>query len=1825
MKFKRNSIWKPFLGLFLAATAAGYSVAPGELDLSGDEINLVPAPPSESAESTPVVGPPPELPASLGGSSQLPSPPVVLYPKSGSRSVELSWAPSQGPFAIAGYLIYRGESPQSLSLLPINKTPVLGTEFRDDGDSNPSDPPLNRKLYYYGIRAFDLDGRMSPMSEVVAATPNGPLMPPSKVSVAQEDGRVTLRWMEPLSLGPRELSAYQVYRTVVEGQFGAPSALLPSSVTAYDDLAVSNGETYYYVLRSVDDAGNLSDVSPEVRAIPSRSLPTPRKLKARGVGDDSIVLKWENSPGKGTFPIEGYNIYRSTFSPVDLSAAPLNKSLIVDSPRFEDDPDNSTVPPVLGTLYYYRVVAVDNHGGPSRPSEPVAASPTASLTRLSATDVEIPGTASTLSIQGKKTIDMGYTHVVKSDPNALNSYAAGVPEGFTIDQQLQVRLTGKVGRKIKVDVDYDDKALSTEQQKISVVYTGDQQEVFKEFAFGDILMDLNSGRTEFAGYNKHLFGAKVKLETPDGKFRLTAIGAQTKGFTETKRIVGGMEQVKTNNIPGKDVQDIGFTPFRYYYLSREKELVEGNDFIKPGSVEIYIDRPGDTVYDPNKIVVNSSDGQNKFNFVRLTPNEQYSVDMQTGLVTFNNVAVPANASIAVAFIKVRGGVEFPVGYSSYPTFDFTPANMDSNVLSGKTTDSKHLIQYGSRYTSQYDGHMSLQVYSLGYRDILNPQLDPDFKMIIYGSDQRPIYELDHQHNFSDVVGFDPRQGAMIFRVPYPFKKGLANPSDLKMDPGFNKSEDTLVSGSQDAYNQTQPIHNYTVHLEFKYKVSSYSLRFNIIRGSEFITLDGRRLARDVDYFLDYDTGILVFSNPDMIKDNSVIDATYEYLPFGGSFTSTIWGTRAEYDVAKNLSIGSTFILNSSDSPLETPELRSTPYSLALLDGDILATFSKERLSDILSGLTGDRKIPLAITVKGEVAHSWYNPNTFNQHNESGVAMMDNFESVDNVVSVTTEENSWFPSSRPITSNSFSDKGLPRADRVFSKQGNVTIPGHDAKERTGTENPNRTMMMIHYDKFINPQKWDSFVTPFTGSNKNLQDYTYIEVWVKTENPITLNIDVGRVNEDATDNLQMDTESTTGILKKGQDIGFWNSNSGSCGGSDCYPLPDSLDPRYVDPNYWGKDNRVVDTEDLDGTGSLDMTNSFYRFSRRITKVNNPDTMDFQLIQIPLTNAQIFDPSNTRKGVPGDLNFYADIRHVRLWINEADSTGGGTIYIESIQFKGSKWQIRSDPRATTFGVSNTADTYKFQVNTINTQTAASVAAWADAPTSYYAYSPNIDFFRSQTSTDKNREQSLQVEYRLTTQDQTNGAPNYMARRILATGQTLDLGDYKNLRLDLFKPHENMPGEELLLRVGVDDDNYFEYHILLDQVPFDHQWHSVTLALDGSDGRRKVRGQPFLRNVKFVALAVLTYNQNLKNDEPHLDKGRELLWLNNLRLTDTQGREGTAYKINLVYDVAGMVQVTEDYREIESDFIRVDTQGDPPKRHDRVHSVGLNSAAVSWMPVNLRWENRQSVTEIERRDDPAYSRNFVDPDETANRLEGTVGFNVIPKLSISNRASYLNSRDEYLQGYVDAQHTLSQRQGLDHNFLPHYSNKELNVSQTYGYTVPTGVPFLKNDQFSFDWNFMDTSRTFDRETTDAQTNFKNNGRRQRSYHGRYSAQYRLVEGLSLSPAYDYTYRDAQGKIPVPSLSQPKAAYYDLGSDFDTKDPSSGVDDYQPQYREIRPDLTLQYDKSKFIRTPRAVYSFRQSRDYVRNELRSPGSLELSGNVSLSDMFGNSKAPDIT
>ncbi|HXC64772.1 MAG TPA: fibronectin type III domain-containing protein, partial [bacterium] len=176
-----------------SATASAVGVSGSAMGVGGTVAAAIPPPPAAAARLALPPGLTP-LPAAKDGLSM----PGYLTAIAGNRSVLLSWYPSEGPKPVSGYLVYRGERPDSLERLPINRDPVTESNFSDSDDTSLRGPK-NRHTYYYRVRAFDTDGRLSPYSDLVQALPNGPLLAPGKVGVEAGDRQVVLRWGEPLS------------------------------------------------------------------------------------------------------------------------------------------------------------------------------------------------------------------------------------------------------------------------------------------------------------------------------------------------------------------------------------------------------------------------------------------------------------------------------------------------------------------------------------------------------------------------------------------------------------------------------------------------------------------------------------------------------------------------------------------------------------------------------------------------------------------------------------------------------------------------------------------------------------------------------------------------------------------------------------------------------------------------------------------------------------------------------------------------------------------------------------------------------------------------------------------------------------------------------------------------------------------------------------------------------------------------------------------------------------------------------------------------------------------------------------------------------------------------------------------------------------------------------------------------------------------------------------------------------------------------------------------------------------------------------------------
>ncbi|MFZ5500620.1 MAG: hypothetical protein ACOY58_01730, partial [Candidatus Micrarchaeota archaeon] len=656
-------------------------------------------------------------------------------------------------------------------------------------------------------------------------------------------------------------------------------------------------------------------------------------------------------------------------------------------------------------------------------------------------------------------------------------------------------------------------------------------------------------------------------------------------------------------------------------------------------------------------------------------------------------------------------------------------------------------------------------YSLGYQNIFDPQNDPDFKIQVFttGGQELPLPQPSDQYNSEQTYHIDPTFGTVQFKYDYPFAKNGTGQQ-------FQHPTYDFTSPSDDAYNQNinsrlggmstaNLANNYRIHIEYKNMITTFKLaNFNVLKNSEVIKKDGLKLQRNTDYYIDYDSGFVTFLNPGSIASNTEITVTYEYMPFGGKFQNNIFGARGEYElIEKKLTLGSTFLYNASQTPLDIPDVRSTPSSLSLIDADLKLNLNPEDFGVWTLPLLGSFRVPLTLQVAGEGAYSQYTPNTYRKSGEDGVAMVDGMEGSDNVVSLPPDNNSWFPASSPMHPLApLVDTG--NADmRRFIKQTDV----FDYGRTRINDNDKKHMLQWSYNN-MTEQTWDGFMYPVASSGTNLHDYKYLEISANVDKPVVLFVDVGIVSEDANGNERINFEGDRLRLGQGDDVGiekyvaYLDANkqpvieldpTGPWGIYSKNPsdYPD-YNPKYDNPgdseyrrnvrNYWGGFNGRLNSEDLDSNEQMDKQQSYYQYKITLQP-------GFQLYKIPLAVMDNVNSINTGEQPPvrdsQNQMFLAMVKHVRMWVTGTNGTPtSGTITFESIQFTGNKWQTRVAPGTIDM---NGVPVTEASANTLN---ATTISQQTDPD----EYVPNPFFFNydlTKKDEELKAERALKLEYQL------------------------------------------------------------------------------------------------------------------------------------------------------------------------------------------------------------------------------------------------------------------------------------------------------------------------------------------------------------------------------------------------------------------------------------------------------------------------------------------------
>ncbi|MFC1966818.1 hypothetical protein ACFLWI_07780, partial [Chloroflexota bacterium] len=182
-----------------------------------------------------------------------PAAPTGLVATGGDEEISLVWNDNTEP-DLEGYNIYRGLSSG-------NYTEMIETLW---ASSNYTDAPLYGGTYYYVVTAVDNVTNESGFSNEYSATATDTAPAAPTLLVATEgDEQVTLDWADNTE---GDLDGYNIYRRLASGNYTEIESLWASS--NYTDTGLTNGVTYYYAVKAVDEGSNESGYSNEDSARP---------------------------------------------------------------------------------------------------------------------------------------------------------------------------------------------------------------------------------------------------------------------------------------------------------------------------------------------------------------------------------------------------------------------------------------------------------------------------------------------------------------------------------------------------------------------------------------------------------------------------------------------------------------------------------------------------------------------------------------------------------------------------------------------------------------------------------------------------------------------------------------------------------------------------------------------------------------------------------------------------------------------------------------------------------------------------------------------------------------------------------------------------------------------------------------------------------------------------------------------------------------------------------------------------------------------------------------------------------------------------------------------------------------------------------------------------------------------------------------------------------------------------------------------------------------------------------------------------------------------
>lgn len=743
----------------------------------------------------------------------------------------------------------------------------------------------------------------------------------------------------------------------------------------------------------------------------------------------------------------------------------------------------------------------------------------------------------------------------------------GASTNFNMQQKQSFAVTGKIGDKVTVNVDQNSERAFDFENNIRINYQGYDDEVIQKIEAGNISLSLPGTQyVTFSGKNAGLFGLKTEMVL--GNLNVTTIASQEKGESQRISLSGGAEEGSRQLRIDNYLKDTYFFLDLSYRENFKQYDAEGNHISSGDAIdiiEVYKASPSNLTLYPDQVIgawatfngkvegltaadTVSQKSVAEFGFFLRLEKSDYFVENNLGYIRLNN-PVTSNDILAVTYRTVGGevfGGPIP-GTNNRAIFKLIKSNGPQPTDGTWDLAWKNVYSLGARNIG--DDGFDLRIFFRPPSGVTqeNDDITGEKWVTVFGLDRKDQSGAPPGDGVIDIDNniLDLRNGEVIFLDLRPFDPEGYNLGGAPIKPDLGAKAAPRIYDSVVPSEVNQDADNFYLEIRSRNRTSEFNLGFNVIEGSEVITLNGETLQNGRDYTIDYFTGTLNILDERASDPASQLDVSFERNQLFQLEKKTILGTRAEYALGQSAFIGGTLLYLSESTLDRKVRVGRGPIRNLVWDLNTQLNFNPNFVGKVFDALPFIRaKGETTMRLEAEIAQVLPNPNTLNSPDtgdNQGVAYIDDFEGAKKTVSLGVQRRNWTLASQPFD-------GIHTTDNMvnyfwYNPFDQVSIKAIYPERDVSTGNVPTQTHVLTFDLYPDLSRsdvkaWGGIMRPLSAGLFDQSQTTFIEIMIQGDLG-RLHLDLGTISEDIIPDGVLNTEDVglrDGILDEGEDLGL-----------------------------------------------------------------------------------------------------------------------------------------------------------------------------------------------------------------------------------------------------------------------------------------------------------------------------------------------------------------------------------------------------------------------------------------------------------------------------------------------------------------------------------------------------------------------------------------------------------------------------------------------------------------------------------------------------------------